>query len=334
MYEERTGLPRETKPGKSWWKSFKDEFQIKLVTPKSMDKTRVEKFITSVRKEIVDHEVALKNIINYDEKGISFTSNGQKVATMSYGHDEAKARYRPHQGKLKQPQHYTVIATIMADGSSLPFYHVIQYPKKVQEKYTANNENEQFELSPSGFVNAGIKLNYVKWLVDNFKEKDKKILICDNHGSNFFSEFVETLDKHNFTLITVPSGSTHVSQPLDLVAFSSFSAAVKRRLPEFIRRLETTKFSGEHFMKVSSLAWSESATIKNIRESWSKSRIIKYGDTMVDPVDHELLAAIAAKKKNRNKKALVTAPSSTQPITLADKKKTGMIVTSKEMRYA
>lgn len=77
-------------------------------------------------------------------------------------------------------------------------------------------------MSPkSAFINSEISM---QWLKTYFLLR--KLLIVDGYTSHCNVDMLEFADEHDIIILSLPSHTTHMSQPLDRAVFKSLEAAV------------------------------------------------------------------------------------------------------------
>ncbi|KAM9984740.1 hypothetical protein ACTFIY_009169 [Dictyostelium cf. discoideum] len=80
-------------------------------------------------------------------------------------------------------------------------------------------------------------------------------------------------------MLTFPSNTTHVLQPLDSVVFSSFTAHLNKLLLNVLSEDnggKVIKIKPGHYSALAHNAWSQSFTFNNIMQSWAKVGFIKF----------------------------------------------------------
>ncbi|EFA74667.1 hypothetical protein PPL_11636 [Heterostelium album PN500] len=164
-----------------------------------------------------------------------------------------------------------MIGTITASGHALPPYNVLRIPKRVKWEHMQNSNYGVIIANESGYVTQEIKKEYVEWLLGQFKKTDKKLLLVDNHISNYFFDEKKLCDENNLIIMTFPSNLTHILQPLDLVLFSSFSQHLSNLLRDGLKDNPKFKVNDKHYQMLAYHAWSSSFNSSNIRMSWIKS---------------------------------------------------------------
>ncbi|EFA74944.1 hypothetical protein PPL_11978 [Heterostelium album PN500] len=296
---DKYGYTMSRHPGRDWWTKLKQKYPIlKLRKVKFQDEAilKAEKeadiqgFIQRVHKVIVENQIQPKNVINSDEKGVLFTKMNQKVAIIDRGNKFETVK--PRFPKQSQSQHFTMIGTITASGHALPPYNVLQIPKRVKWEHMQNSNYGVIIANESGYVTQEIKKEYVEWLLGQFKKTDKKLLLVDNHISNYFFDEQKLCDENNLIIMTFPSNLTHILQPLDLVLFSSFSQHLSNLLRDGLKVNPKFKVNDKHYQMLAYHAWSSSFNSSNIRMSWIKSGLFNW-------IAHEYCDPIFLKKPKK-----------------------------------
>ncbi|EFA77506.1 hypothetical protein PPL_12108 [Heterostelium album PN500] len=230
-----------------------------------------------------------------------------------------------------------MIGTITASGHALPPYNVLQIPKRAKWEHMQNSNYGVIIANESGYVTQEIKKEYVEWLLGQFKKTDKKLLLVDNHISNYFFDEQKLCDENNLIIMKFPSNLTHILQPLDLVLFSSFSQHLSNLLRDGLMVNPKFKVNDKHYQMLAYHSWSSSFNSSNIRMSWIKSGLFNW-------MAHEYCDPIFLKKPKKSiskeiaiagKKEIVPANAQAmtqkeRAIVMRDKKRKGAIITSQD----
>jgi len=123
----------------------------------------------------------------------------------------------------------TVVATICADGTTLP--PLLTYDSisgSIQDSWVqdfrSNEHQAWFTSSPSGWTSDEVGFKWLKAMFDkNTQDKaarDWRLLFVDGHRSHVTLKFLEWAQQHKILVAVYPPHSTHRLQPLDVGSFA------------------------------------------------------------------------------------------------------------------
>jgi hypothetical protein len=173
----------------------------------------------------------------------------------------------------------TLIASICADGSSLPpalIYQGETYDLRDTwlDDFDDSTQRAFFACSKNGWSDDTLGLEWLQNVFDRTtKEKtsvrDRRLLIVDGHSSHVNMPFIDYADANRILLAVFPPHSTHRLQPLDIGMFSPlatyYSQAIDRLLAESQGLVRLTK---RDFWPLFYEAWEKAFHAKNVRSAW------------------------------------------------------------------
>ena len=180
--------------------------------------------------KIKEYEIEAENTYNMDEKGFMIGVIGRSKRIFDQGlYGKKQYKQSTHDGNREW---VTVLATICADGSTLPVG--IIFPAKgddVQQNWVHEIDPEEHEIhfatSPNGWTSHDLGLAWLKQVFDRYTKKKARgkyrPLILDGHGSHVTKDFIDFCDKHRILLLVFPPHATHTLQPLDVVCSKSLA---------------------------------------------------------------------------------------------------------------
>ena len=174
----------------------------------------VTSFFDHFKKVYDEHGGQPSNIINYDET--NFTDDpGKKWMLVRRG------RRRVENIKDTSKTSRSIMWAGTAVGEMLPPC-VVYKAKNTYEGWTTGAPNgTHFTQSERGWFNSSTFEEWFITIVLPYYEGKPgiKILIGDNFGSHFSAKIVKDAIKHNVIFVMLPTNSTHIFQPLDVVVF-------------------------------------------------------------------------------------------------------------------
>ena len=210
-------------------------------------------------------------VFNMDETGIDDVANAKpKKVLVPFGSNETCMKYPVS----PNGDHITLVACIAANGSAtvpLVVMTDLTIRERIYEEGWTPTE-VMFANTTSGYINQTV---FNRWVTNVFipdvearREKfnmpeQQAFLVMDGCSAHKDEEVKRDLEAHNITVIFIPAHGSHLFQPLDRVAFSSFKANVRSAVPADSER--------------------QTARLLKILESWEKTttkRIIKESFTL------------------------------------------------------
>ncbi|CEL61987.1 hypothetical protein RSOLAG1IB_04738 [Rhizoctonia solani AG-1 IB] len=220
-------------------------------------------------------------IFNMDETGIHPDSgSGEKVI----GPLGQKTIYQTRNGS---PENITVIATICADGTSIPPV-VIFKAKHYQVQWNQENPiNASIGHSLKGWITGEIAVDWIKEFNSRTQAKAAgrhRLLIVDGHSSHMSRALLEYARENQIVMMCFPSHTTHVLQPLDKVCFSPFKKHWSDHRDEYERATGLT-VQKANFIKVMSAAYVQAFTKSNIESGFRKTGIVPFNPSVIGSND-------------------------------------------------
>ena len=203
---------------------------MESVRHKADSSEKYNQYFTLLHQKMAEHEVLPENTYNMDEKGfmIGVILRAKRCFDRVL-YERKQNKQSQHDGNREW---VTVLATICADGSTLP--PGIIFPAAgtaVQASWVHDIDPKKhsihFTTSPNGWTNNDLGLTWLEQVFDRYiKGKARRryrLLILDGHGSHVTKDFINYCDSHKILLLIFPPHATHTLQPLDVVCFKSLS---------------------------------------------------------------------------------------------------------------
>jgi len=186
-------------------------------------------------------------VFNADETAIVYGETDSKIRAVT-GREHRKAFIKAGIKKF----HLTCMVCVCADGTLLPT--TIITPRKTISQVAARRAKQyrfSFSYNHKGWMTKRI---FERWVEDEFipqvieKRRDMNypadepaLLVLDGHSSRRSPVAMDMLISNHIFVAIIPAHSSHVTQPLDVVAFGVFKSRIgKKKIPEnYTRMLQT-----------------------------------------------------------------------------------------------
>jgi hypothetical protein len=280
-----------TEPSKNWCAAFrvrhKDELDCRYLNTIDLERHRADsessyrQYFAILEQKIIEYNIQPHNCYNMDEKGF-LIGHLQKAKRIF-----PKALMKTHKllgtGQDGARHWITLLATICADGSSLPpalIYKAVS--GNLQDTWLQDYEPEEhpcwFASSPNGWTSDELGLSWLQSLFDpqtsDKAKRDWRLLILDGHGSHCTLAFLEWCHKCRILVAVYPPHSTHRLQPLDVSLFRPLATYYSQALDAYTRQsLGLSSVSKRDFFAIFYPAFDKAFTEENIRSAWRKTGI-------------------------------------------------------------
>jgi len=292
-------------PNKNWSAGFKARHDdildcrylntIDLARHKADSAASYRQYFTILRQKMDRYSVQPQNCYNMDEKGF-LIGQLQKVKRVF-----PKALMQQQRllgtGQDGSREWITLLATICADGSSLPpalIYKAVS--GDLQDSWLQDYDPQEhpcwFASSPNGWTSDELGLS---WLQSLFHKqtiskagRDWRLLILDGHGSHCTLSFLEWCRSNRILVAVFPPHSTHRLQPLDVSLFGPLATYYSQSLDAQSRLSQgLASVTKRDFFKNFYSAFDNAFTEANIRSGWLKTGIEPFDPDQVLKIFNE-----------------------------------------------
>ncbi|KAM9980555.1 hypothetical protein ACTFIY_002845 [Dictyostelium cf. discoideum] len=243
LYKERTGITKES-ISNEWWREFKQRNpNIKLKNISFQDKARLEAektldikaFWQKIWDVVTTKQISPEFIFNVDEKGVVFTKAKKRVIVIEKIDDKLlKENKTIALYNQKQNQILTMVPWVNAMGQALNVYYILQMPDTLKMEITIPKHYGTLYINNSGYMDYDLKKRMMIDFLDKLDHAKPKLILVDNHVSNYFEGASELNKKYNVNIMTFPANTTHLLQPLDNVPFSPFSSHLSKLIVKYL----------------------------------------------------------------------------------------------------
>jgi hypothetical protein len=274
----RGGIPI----GKNWAQRFVARTEeLKMAFSRAKDRQRVlqedPEVISSWFKLVQDttsqYGVHPDDIHNFDETGFQMGVIGSmKVVTGS------ERRTRPNLIQPGDREWVTIIQGICAAGYAIPPFIIYKGRVHISAWYEEQDIPYDWKLSVSenGWTNNQLGLEWLKHFDQHTKTRQKgsyRLLILDGHESHLNKDFKDYCLVHKILTLCMPSHSSHILQPLDVVCFSPLKLKYSQRVRDLARR-RVYHINKEGFLPAFKHAFFDVFTYDNCKKAFEASGLV------------------------------------------------------------
>ncbi|KZV67728.1 DDE-domain-containing protein [Peniophora sp. CONT] len=226
---------------------------------------------------VEEYNIAPECIAGSDEIGFNsaLIQRGRAI-----GPKGRKVLYQRNDGPR---ENITVIATILADGTTIP-PSVIYKGDGYQVRWSENNPlNASIGHSKKGWTDGEIGVEWIKIFDEHTREKADgrdRLLLVDGHNSHYTEAFLAYAREHRIHVLCYPAHTTHVYQGLDVVVFAKLKTYWNEEKIKMQVRLTKS-----NFLQCLAPAWTRAMTTANIKSAFRKTGVYPLDRTTIKESD-------------------------------------------------
>jgi hypothetical protein len=296
-----------TEPGKDWSAAFKPRHKdvldsrylntLDLARHKADSEASYRQYFTVLRQKIDQYNIQPHNCYNMDEKGflIGYLQKVRRIFPKALMEKQKLLGT----GQDGSREWITLLATICADGSSLPpalIYKAVS--GDLQDSWLQDYDPDEhpcwFASSPNGWTSNELGLSWLQSLFNketlDKAKRDWRLLILDGYSSHYTLKFLDWCRSNRILVAMFPPHSTYRLQPLDVSLFRPLATHYSQLLDRHTRlSLGILNSSKRDFFKNFYPAFDKTFIEANIRSGWLK--------TGIEPFDLEQVLKIFGKEE-------------------------------------
>ncbi|XP_047994772.1 uncharacterized protein LOC125232964 [Leguminivora glycinivorella] len=273
--------------GWNWWVSFKNRHGLSLRPlrqPENLSAGRavcsneivLNDFYEKLEKTFKDHDLmdSPERIWNCDETGLMYVHKPEKIVT------HIGKKYIYNRSYAEKGTTTTVLACMNAAGCFISPMVIFKGKGNYAELQDGAFSNSMTRMSPKGWVNADLFLEWLKFFNENIPPARPVFLIMNSHASHNTPQVLEYAKSHQIVLFTMPAHTRHVLQPLDVGVFRPLKAAWQTELDKYKRENPNLIPTRHDFHKLLTPAYEKAFTKANIRAGFRKTGIYPFNNTV------------------------------------------------------
>jgi hypothetical protein len=186
-------------------------------------------------------------------------------------------------GKAIQPgnrEWATAIIGVSADGSELPPFLLVKGINHLTNWYTETDLPYEWVIKPTenGWTDNETGLEWLKHFHKHTYARTKggyRMIVLDGHKSYISAAFEKYAKEHNIIPISLPSHSSHITQPLDVGCFSFLKRAYGTEIEKFVKG-HITHITKVEFFIAFKAAYAKAITPENAKAGFRGSGLVPY----------------------------------------------------------
>jgi hypothetical protein len=246
----------------------------------------IQPWFTLVQSMKAKYGIVDEDTWNFDESGFMIGKiSSQLVVTGSE---------KPGKQKKLQPgdrEWITLVQGVSATGRSILPFLIFAGKVLISSWFTGLPRNWIITVSPTGWINNDLALAWLKHFDAHTKASSAgayRLLIIDGHESHCSVEFQDYCKENKIIALCMPSHSSHLLQPLDVVPYS----LLKRHYGDGISLLARSRIyyiDKETFLPAFRAAFEKTFTQENICAGFRGAGLVPYNpDAVLSKLDVRL----------------------------------------------
>jgi hypothetical protein len=178
-------------------------------------------YFEKLQAALKKYNIRLEDLYNMDKTGFRIGVGGRKkVVTRN-------SRRRAYAPSSTNRNFVTVVECVSADRNFIPPMVILPGKNVMEVWVTKTGLPEDFGLavSDSGYLNDDLCMQWLKHFEYHSAKRqvgEYRMLIIDGYGSHCTLDFICFCEEHKIVPFCLPSHTTHLLQPLDVVLFHSY----------------------------------------------------------------------------------------------------------------
>lgn len=228
---------KEKIAGWTWWNSFSKRHNLKMRTPQNLSHARaaaatranLDDFYEKLDKMMKKLKITNRpeRIWNVDETGLSYVVKSNRIIAVT------GARHVVKQSSAERGTNTTMVGCINANGFDIrPM--IIFKCQRMDARLNNGPLPALIRLSKNGWINNDLFVEWLQHFVSSIPQARPVILIMDSHVSHVSEAALELAKKNQIHIMTFPSHTTHILQPLDVGIYGPLKSAWRSQLNTYM----------------------------------------------------------------------------------------------------
>ena len=273
--------------GKCWVTNFsKRTPEIKLRRSRPYDRQRalnedpriISPWFSLVQSVKEKYGIMDEDTYNFDETG--FLMGKIRAQMVFTGSEKRGAPKRVQPGNREW---VSVIQGISAAGWAIPPFVIFAGKVLISSWYNDLPRDWVLEVSPNGWTSNELAIAWLKHFNAHTKARSvgsHRLLIVDGHGSHQSFEFHQFCKEEKIIVLCMPSHSSHLLQPLDVVCFSLLKRAYGDEISA-LARYSTKHIKKEAFLPAFKRSFDQAFSKKSICSSFQAAGLVPHNPEAV-----------------------------------------------------
>ena len=139
-----------------------------------------------------------------------------------------------HSIEPDQRKHLSVLSCVNADGESIPNIYILKASYFLENYIARCEEGAVMEMQANAWMTRWLFESWISHFIECIRrgprldQTNRHLLILDGHNSYVTLEVVKISMEARLDIVSLPSHTSHVLQPLDVVCFAPFKTTFRK----------------------------------------------------------------------------------------------------------
>jgi hypothetical protein len=231
MLEQRPNPPPTSTVSGMWPRRFLARYpelqnqkarSLEVLRGAAHDPTLISQWFKRFEELYTELNIQKEDLWNFDETGFILGKGNAQNVIISTRNKRSQAFIQSTTSR----DYATCTEAISAGGGSIPPFIIFKAQNFLQKWYEIDlQQGTAITVSDSGYINDALALQWIQHFAFYSAKQQRgkwRLLLCDSFDAHYTKEFLQTCEDNRIKVFNFPSHSTHILQPLDVVAFTEF----------------------------------------------------------------------------------------------------------------
>ncbi|KAJ8893638.1 hypothetical protein PR048_006238 [Dryococelus australis] len=279
---------QKRRAGKKWWRNFKERYGFTLRVPEKLsaygtsmgNPVMIDNYfnkLSETTKKLKIQDNLKDHVCNVDETGLVYVVKPNKVVA------EIGKKFIHSRAYTERGETMTQVGCICANGTWIP-PSIIFKGSRCNEAYNKDYlPNTQVHLSDRGWRTKELFLMWFQFFLDSTDGSPKPmLLLMDSHGAHITPQVTEFAKENDVHILTLPSHTAHILQPLDVGVYKALKSAWQKELNDYMAEHPTDKPNKQVFHNIFKVPFIKAMSDKNKKNAFRTCGIVP-SDRTVTP---------------------------------------------------
>ncbi|XP_054723962.1 uncharacterized protein LOC129234057 [Uloborus diversus] len=299
-----------------WWREFRRRYNLGLRTPENLSQYRANNSNRVLLNDFYDklsevyekfpEGIKPQQIWNCDETGLCYVVKSGRVVT------RIGKRFVYNRVIADKAETHTVLPCINAAGEFGPTLLIFKGARMIDGLKIGALPNVTVAVSQSGWINSELFLMWFQKFVQGISSARPVALLMDSHASHITPEVIAMASENDIIIVTFPSHTSHLLQPLDVAVYRPLKLAWQKHLRQFQEGNPLRRPGRFDFHGMFSPAFLEAFSRENIISAFCKAGVFPLNKMKIP--DEALTTNVDNRCMDENSLSVSNAPATKEGI--------------------
>ncbi|KAJ8871334.1 hypothetical protein PR048_027651 [Dryococelus australis] len=225
---------------KWWWNSYKESYGLSLRVPDNLsaysasmsNPTMINDYFEKANHLLTTLGIKdnASRLWNGDETGLCYVVKPNKIVT------EIGKRFEYKRVYADRAETHTLVGCICAHGTWIPPFVIFKGMRWNDNISEGSLPNSRTRLSPKGWITSELFLERFQFFIHSIPPNRPVVLFMDPLSSHITPEVIELDREQQIFILTLPSHTSHLLQPLDVGVYCALKCNWIKQLNSYMKK--------------------------------------------------------------------------------------------------